>query len=363
MGPSARGGLLSVAVAIVLALALPSAGADPLDPRPVTDRHGWQRGPASVHTAATGEHVVVWTKPRTGWTAYRLYDAAWKPTSRTLAVRAPLEIVAVAPDGFVGHAVDWNGRRTTLDEWVRISPTGAGTLLPIRAARHPQRRPVPIRAGDVAASWGQLTDPFHFYRPASNRMLYRRAPAWMGTADPWYDHGAGYICSYPDRSRRGLPVRTSTDHGVTWTRTSTDLLPEDSGRFVHYCLASSGGTVVVTGDSEYLRWVHTLDPATGDVLSSHRLGTRRGQSLNPYELQVFADGTLVAGTRYRGVYVATDPTNATLRFRPADLQRDTSVVTVVGADLVATVFDQRHLRVSSDRGVTWATVDPRFARR
>lgn len=361
MGLPARGGLVLTAVAIVIALAAPSAGADPLEPRPVTDRHGWQRGPESVHTAATGEHLLTWTKPRTGWTAYRLYDAEWEPRSSTLSVRTPFEIAAVTPTGFIGHAVDWNGQRTVLDDWVRIAPNATGALIPVRSARHPHRHPVAIRAGDVAMSWGQLTYPWNFYRPEANRVLYRTAPPWLGPRDRWDGSGAGYVCSYSDNTRRRVPIRSSADHGVTWTRTPTGLLPDDSGRSFHLCLASGGGTILVTGTSEYLRWVHTLDPATGDVLSSHRLGTRRGQSLDPYDIQTFADGTLAVGTYRRGTYVGTDPTNATLRFRPIDMARYASV-SVVGSDLVVTDLDERLLQVSTDRGDTWTTVDPRFAR-
>lgn len=230
-----------------------------------------------------------------------------------------------------------------------------------RSARHRERNPVDIRAGDIAASWGQLTDPFSFYRPASNRMLYRTAPTWMRAHDAWYGNGDGQICTYRHRAVRGAPLRTSDDHGVTWARTSTEALPTGTGRILNGCLATDGTTILITGSREYLRRVHTLDPDSGDVLSSHRLATWQGQSLDPYDLHSLSDGTLVAGTHRRGVYVGTDATNATLRFRPGDVP-DHAILEVVSDELVVTVYDERTLQVSADRGVTWKTVNPRFAR-
>ena len=124
------------------------------------------------------------------------------------------------------------------------------------------------------------------------------------------------------------------------------------------CIATDTNVVLITGSREYPRWVHTLEPRTGTVTSSHRLGKR----LNPYAIQALPDGTLVAGTDRRGIYVGTDPTNTTLEFRPANIDPDRGTVAVVSNDLIATFHGDRHVQVSTDKGATWAIVNPRFAR-
>jgi hypothetical protein len=114
--------------------------------------------------------------------------------------------------------------------------------------------------------------------------------------------------------------------------------------------------VVVTMGNRDPNMVYTLatspDGKATEVLSEHPLG----DEMNGYALRTFSDGTIAAGTHGGGVYVGTDSTNTDMEFRSWGRSHSNGWWDLVGDTLIL-VASSRQLRVSTNHGQTWRTVN------
>lgn len=218
-----------------------------------------------------------------------------------------------------------------------------------RATNGPRRAddPKPLRITDVPLP----RSPQRAYRPAADAVFDRQMPAWFQGGTGWYPNPDGSVCTFDSNSPRvGVVLRTSTTRGRTWRAVPTTALTSATGPRLQWCVATPGQVTLTTGDSEYPLWVHTLDRANGRLIASHELG----DSLDPYNLAVLPDGTLVAHTNRRGLMVGDDSRNRRMMFIPGPGPKSTFVV---GRDLVDTNLHPRSLRVSVDAAQTWKRYD------
>jgi hypothetical protein len=283
-----------------------------------------------------------WTK-----SAFRVYDQHWRPLTPLLRVATSLEMLGRVPEGIIGRAetaVPPDGARWT-HRWVIIDRAGQ-----VRATTGPSRAddPWPLRGTDVPLPSSRQ----RAYRPRANAVFNRLMPTWYRPRAVWYTSSNGSVCTFDRISPRvGDVLRTSITSGRTWRRVPTTALSSATGPRLQWCEATPGQVTLTTGDSEYPLWVHTLDRATGRPTASHELGG----SLDPYNLAVLHDGTLVAHTNRRGLMVGDSPRNRRMVFRPGPGVNPTFVI---GRDLIETnLLHPRSLRVSIDTGKSWTQYD------
>jgi len=282
-----------------------------------------------------------WTK-----SAFRVYDRHWRPLTPLLRVETSLEMLGRVPEGSIGRAstaVPPDGATWT-NRWVIIDRAGQ-----VRATTGPSRadEPWPLRGTDVPLPTARQ----RAYRPGADAVFNRLMPTWYQPRAVWYPSPNGSVCTFDRISPRvGDELRTSTTSGRTWQQVPTTALTTATGPRLQWCEATPGQVTLTTGDSEYPLWVHTLDRATGRPIASHELGG----SLDPYNLAVLHDGTLVAHTNRRGLMVGDSPRNERMKFRPGPGVNPTFVV---GRDLIETNLHPRSLRASIDAAKSWTRYD------
>jgi hypothetical protein len=149
------------------------------------------------------------------------------------------------------------------------------------------------------------------------------------------------------------PIATSIDLGRTWTFVPTSSVPTGTGRDLMWCQVTRDRLVIQTGSGGWPRWLHTLDRATGRVLSSHRVGNAIDAFGNP---AVLPDGVLAVGARRRGLMVGTDSTNKNLEFRPGPIGGRT-FSWLFGTELIAVQRTFLTVDVTEDAGRTWRRID------
>lgn len=330
--------------------AVPAVGArpvkpDPFEASPATSPYRLMRG-IDVYDTDNGNRLVIfepgWPRERT---MYRVFTRDWTPRTPLLRVRVSLRLEDGAQSRFVGRATKSNlAGRMTLDEWVTVDGKGRIRVIAHQPGEASEARP--LRRGDVhlgaeADAWPPYV-PFAF-REAADTVYQKELPAWDPQGLEWSLSSDETICVQAGGDSR--PIYVSTDRGQSFTRLELAGVLPDPGIPIGECRATSERIVLTmgsheTGPSHVLTFDHSLRH-----LSTQELG----EALDPWALDVLADGRLVAGTSRRGLMVAADNTNRTMVYRSAP---DDSFY-VVGDDIVVA---HRNVFVSRDAGVTWRKI-------
>jgi hypothetical protein len=325
----------------------PASLRDLLAAIPATPPHG-SPGPPSLVRANDGTTIVAfepgWPRERT---TYRIYDRHWRPRTPLLRVDVSLHVSRSTATGFIAHAsLSRRDGSSALREWVTIDRNGS--IRPV--SQHPNRSAAaqPLRPGDLhLESSGRTTLA---YRTSNNTVLKANSPPWNTVGHTWYDNDEGHICAVRSAPLAEGTIHVSADEGRTFTDIAiADLVPEGSGPRLQACWASGDRILVETG-GENPQWLHTLDKASQNVLSSRQLG----DLLDPYTFDTLPDGRLVTGTNRAGLMVATDSTNQIMDYRPGPVSPNT-FFQIVDNQLISA--SRGRVNFSTDAGLTWREVD------